>query len=97
MAPLPQVRILSQVLFQVLEGESILLDLQQEQYFGLNEVGTRFWQLLAETADVPAVAAQLLAEFDVDEATLHQDLADLIAALLANGLVAAVDDVAAGA
>ena len=35
-----------EVLSQELNGETVLLDLQGESYFGLNEVGTRIWQLI---------------------------------------------------
>ena len=35
-----------EVLSQEVNGETVLLDLEGEAYFGLNEVGTRIWQLL---------------------------------------------------
>ena len=35
-----------EVLSQEVNGETLLLDLEGESYFGLNEVGTRIWQLL---------------------------------------------------
>ncbi len=82
-----QVAIPPDVLFQELEGEAVLLNLDTEHYYGLDEVGTRMWQLLAEHGDVATVAEQVLAEYDVDEATLHRDLADLIAELTDEGLL----------
>jgi hypothetical protein len=36
------------VLSQEVHGETVLLDLAGETYFGLNEVGTRIWQLLKQ-------------------------------------------------
>ena len=36
------------VLFQEVAGETVLLDLNSESYFGLDEVGTRIWTLLNE-------------------------------------------------
>ncbi len=77
----------SDTLFQELDGEAILLDLQTEHYYGLDDIAARMWQLLAEQGDVEAVVAQLLDEYDVDEATLRRDLANLIAALRQAGLV----------
>jgi hypothetical protein len=75
------------VLFQELEGECVLLNLDTERYYSLDDVGTRMWQLLAEHGDVATVVEQLLAEYDVDEATLRQDLVDLIGKLSEAGLV----------
>ena len=46
-----------EVLSQEINGETVLLDLESESYFGLNEIGTRIWQVLesehcvAETLD----------------------------------------------
>ena len=75
------------VLFQDLERESIMLDLESEYYFSLDDVGTRMWQLLSEHQETATVLAQLLDEYDVDAATLQHDLAALIDQLVAAGLV----------
>lgn len=75
------------VIFQDLERESIMLDLESEYYFSLDDVGTRMWQLLSEHQETATVLARLLDEYDVDAATLRQDLAALIDQLVAAGLV----------
>lgn len=75
------------VLFQELKDEAVLLNLDTERYYSLDDVGTRMWQLLAEHSNVAAVVGQLLGEYDVDEATLRQDLANLIAQLAEEELI----------
>jgi hypothetical protein len=75
------------VLFQELEEEAVLLDLANEQYYGLDEVGTRIWQLFWQCHDVGQVMTQMLTEYNVPEATLHQDLTQLIHDLADAGLV----------
>lgn len=75
------------VLAQTVAGESVLLDLKSEKYFGLNEVGTRVWTLLHETEDVKAVRDRLLEEYAVAADQLDADLNDLLGRLLAAGLV----------
>ena len=77
------------VLFRELDGEGVLLDLETEQYYTLDDIGVRMWQLLHEHNEVDLVIAPLLDEYDVDEATLRQDLAELIARLSEAGLVVA--------
>jgi hypothetical protein len=78
-----------EVLYQELDGEAILLNLQNEHYYSLKESGVRMWQLLAKHGDVATVTEQLLEEYDVDYATLNSDLAHLIAWLAERGLVKA--------
>jgi hypothetical protein len=75
------------VLSQTVVGESVLLDLRSQKYFGLNPVGTRAWQLLQETGDVAAIQARLLAEYAVAPEQLERDLHDLLERLLQAGLV----------
>ncbi len=75
------------ILFQELEGETVLLNLANEQYFGLDDIGTRMWQLLDEQDNVEAVVSQMLSEYDVDAETLRADLATLINSLVEAGLV----------
>jgi hypothetical protein len=77
------------VLFQEVSGESVLLDLESEQYFGLDEVGTRVWQLVEEHGRLSEVYDEMLNEFDVDPATLRQDLLELVATLADRGLIQA--------
>ena len=76
-----------EVLFQELDGETVLLNLRDERYYGLDDVGTRVWQLLGEHGDIERIVSTMLGEYDVEEATLRQDVEKLIAALLEVGLV----------
>ena len=76
-----------QAMLQRTGTESILLDLRSEQYFGLNEVGTRIFELLALDPELQAAFAVLLAEFDVAPEQLQQDLLELVSKLAHAGLV----------
>ncbi len=76
-----------QVLLQQTGSEAIVLDLASEHYFGLNEVGTRLWQLLALNPDLGAAHRTLLGEYDVPAERLEQDLIALVGQLTDAGLV----------
>lgn len=80
-----------EALSQAVAGETVLLDLRSEKYFGLNEVGTRAWALLQQTDDVASIRDRLLAEYDVAAPQLEADLNDLLGRLLAAGLVTDAD------
>jgi hypothetical protein len=75
------------VLFQEVSGESVLLDLESEQYFGLNGVGTRAWQLMLEHRRLTDVLEVLQAEYDVPPDVLRSDLLDLVKDLRSSGLL----------
>jgi hypothetical protein len=75
------------VISQEVSGETVLLDLESENYFGLDEVGTRIWQLIKETNDLEAIFNILLAEYDVSEERLQGDLDALLGEIAGLGLV----------
>ena len=75
------------VLSQELAGETVLLDLHSESYFGLDAVGTRVWQLLNEGRDVVGVIDVLLDEYEVEREVLEQDVAELLKRLDEAGLI----------
>jgi len=79
------------VMFRELDGEAVLLNLQNEVYYGLDEVGTRMWQLLTTSDSLQAAMDTMLEEFDVSPETLEQDMAKMIKELKSNGLLETAD------
>lgn len=75
------------VLVRFLDRESVLLNLETEQYFGLDETGTRMWQLLTALPNIDAAYHELLNEFDVEPELLRTNLTELLARLVENGLL----------
>ena len=81
------VSISKEVLSQEVSGETVLLDLQSESYFGLDAVGTRIWQLLQEKGRLQQVFDTMLEEYEVDEKQLHKDLNELLVMLIDEELI----------
>lgn len=75
------------VISQEVSGETVLLDLESENYFGLDEVGTRIWQLIKETNELSVIFKTLLDEYDVTEERLQQDLTVLLTEIEDLGLI----------
>lgn len=82
-----KIAIAKDVLIQDLGGESVLLNLNSEQYFGLDDVGTRMWSILTEVGELEAAQERLSLEYDVEPEVLRQDLQELIEKLIEHGLV----------
>jgi hypothetical protein len=75
------------VLVRVLDRESVLLNLETERYFGLDETGTRMWELVTGSPNIDAAYQELLAEFDVEPDLLHANFTELLGRLVDNGLL----------
>lgn len=74
------------------QGEAVvLLDLRSERYYTLNETGSRAWTLLGRGATYGQIVETLRREYDAltedSGDTVEEDVARLLADLLAAGLV----------
>ena len=75
------------VFAQEVDGEMVLLDMESENYFGLDEVGTAIWQAMQEKETLQEVLEALLEQYDVEAEVLERDLSDFVTKLLESGLV----------
>jgi hypothetical protein len=87
-----KIEISEEVLFQEVSGETVLLDLASEQYFGLDAVGTRVWQLIGAGATAEGVVDTLLTEYEIGRETLAADVAELLDKLAEAGLIRWVEE-----
>lgn len=82
-----RVQVPADVLLSELDGESVLLNLKTETYFGLDEVGTRMWTLATTSDSVQAAYDALKDEYEVEPDRLRNDLAALLDTLIEHGLL----------
>jgi len=82
-----RVKVPDDVLISHLQEESVILNLDSERYYGLDEVGTRILSVLANSASIEAAYESLLEEYEVDSDVLRQDLLALIESLAEQGIV----------
>ena len=84
-----RVRVAPDVMFRLVGGEGVLLNLNTERYLGLNPVGTRMWNVLSSASSIQAAYDELLQEYEVDPAQLRADLEEFIDELLGQKLIEA--------
>ncbi|MEK7834193.1 MAG: PqqD family protein [Acidobacteriota bacterium] len=82
-----RVAVTPDTLINVVGEEAVLLNLKNEQYYGLDVMGTQMWQALTASDSIRAAYEKLLSEYDVSDEVLQKDLNDLLEKLLTNGLV----------
>jgi hypothetical protein len=75
------------VLISNLQEESVLLNLDSERYFGLDDVGTRMFSVLTNSDSIATAYESLAQEYAVDRQVLRDDLIVLVENLLEQGLV----------
>ena len=69
------------------EGEVIILHLDEGVYYGLNQVGARIWELVQQPRTESEVVETLVEEFEVDRARCSADVRELLTELGERNLV----------
>ncbi len=80
-------RATANTVFRETDGQGIALNLESEQYYTMNEMGTRIWVLLQEKDSIDEIVELVEAEYEVAREQIEADLASFLADLQANGLI----------
>jgi hypothetical protein len=85
--PTARVRLANDVLMQKVGDDAILLNLNTENYFALDEVGTRIIDTLQESDSVAQAVQKLVGIYEVDEGKLTTDAVRLVEECEQHGLL----------
>ncbi|MDY5213366.1 lasso peptide biosynthesis PqqD family chaperone [Intestinibacter sp.] len=64
-----------------LDGEKVMMNLDKGQYFMMNEVGSRIWELIEGNTPIVNIIAALTNEYDVDEETCENTVMEFLGRL----------------
>jgi hypothetical protein len=70
-----------------IDGEVLMMSIERGQYFALNGVASRIWELLEKPVEPEAIAAGLTAEYDVPAATCAAQLERFLQQLRDRGML----------
>ena len=81
----------NQVLSQQVPGKLVLLTPDDGNYFAVNQVGARVWELCDGTRDVEGIVATVADEYDAPIDTIRADVVELLEELTSQRLIEAAD------
>jgi len=71
----------AQVIAQKASNDWLLLNMEDGNYFSLNDIGGRIWELCDGTRSVSQLAVALAAEYDASAEVLEKDIVELLEGL----------------
>ena len=89
MDPHSKFRVAPQVMARQVGVETVILDLANRLIFGLDEEGTRVWDMIGAGHSLDCICETLLREYDVPADTLRSDISALVEELSRRGLLTA--------
>jgi len=75
------------VLFQEVDGEAVLLSLDEGLYYGLDDLGTRIWKFINEELELEQMVDRIAEEYEVEPERARADLENFLAELEESGLI----------
>src|SRR5512139_2248742 len=72
-----------------LDGETILMSIEQGAYYGMEKTARRIWELVEKPIKVADLCRQLAEEYQVDPVTCERDILAFLEELCSENLVIA--------
>ncbi len=70
-----------------MDGDLVMMSIEQGEYYGVGGVGPRIWELLEEPMSIDALTAKICSEFEVEEARCREDMTQFVTQMSEMGLV----------
>jgi hypothetical protein len=70
-----------------IDGEIVMMSVDNGEYYGLDEIGSRIWDLLENTISVENLVEKLTEEFEVEKGDCMNDTIEFLKELLSKNLI----------
>lgn len=71
-----------------IDGEVVMMSVDKGEYFGLNAMGSRIWELLEKPHSVVELCRELMRNFEVDQETCQAEVSRFLGEIADQKLVA---------
>ncbi len=77
----------SEMVSTKMDGETVMMSIDNGEYYGLDSIGSRIWEILEKPIRVNALIEELLNEFEVDKEQCEADTLGFLNQLLEKKLL----------
>jgi hypothetical protein len=77
------------LLFNQIDGEVVMLSIENSEYYGMDRVGSRIWELLEQPVQFSKLIATLLEEYEVTEEKCREDTLAFLGRLAEKNIIVA--------
>ena len=69
------------------DGEVIMMSIEQGEYYGMDTTGSRIWALLETSMSFSTLCQKLMDEYDVEEATCQTEVTHFLSDMAERNIV----------
>ncbi len=70
-----------------MDGETVMMSIENGKYYGIDKIGTRIWELLENSHEISELCVVLLEEFEVDRKQCESDVLTFLNDLLKENII----------
>ena len=70
-----------------LDGEIVMMSVENGEYYGLDEIGSRIWELIEKPIVIVKLIQSLMVEFEVERQQCEEDTLEFLADLFSRNLI----------
>jgi len=70
-----------------LDGEKVMMDIENGKYYALNEVGSRIWDIIGSPVSIRDIVGTLMKEYDVDYETCEKAVISFLESVCDAGII----------
>jgi|GEM_PF-178386 hypothetical protein len=74
-----------------IDGDTVMMSIDNGEYYGLNPIGTKIWEIIETPVAVSQLISRLLGEFDVSPEECQADTMEFLNQLYAKNLLYIVE------
>lgn len=79
-------------LYSELNGEAVILSMNNGKYYGINAVGAVIWAIIQNPVTFQDIQTKLMSEYDVDEATCRQEVLSFLEKMAEDDLLKVLNE-----
>jgi len=75
------------IIFSEVDGEVVLLSPDMKEYLGMNETGSRIWEMMGKNIPINAILNEVKKEFELDDLIYENQIIEFVNELIYHELV----------
>lgn len=75
------------IIAREIQGEAILLNKENGDYFSMNAVGTEIFNCICNVMEIDAIVDLLLDKYDIEQDILKKDVASIVAEMVEKKII----------
>jgi hypothetical protein len=80
------------VVYQAIDGESLIIDFETGIYYSLDQVGADIWEMLSKTARLDEIVEAIIQRYTGDPAEIENSIGSFLAEIQRESLIVPLDE-----